>query len=99
MCVWLRVWEIIQVTLTIPLWVTVYCHDAIISSARTYTMKQLLDMGETAQKVAEKRGEGKALETYSWEAWRQPAELTWPLGYLLPLYFFIGRPKRGIAVL
>ena len=92
-----KVWKIACVTVTIPVWLTLFVHDGIVSCARSYTVNELMALGRAANIEAQRRRgqreDGGA--TYVWKAWRRDVNvMKMKAGFktLIPMTFLIGLP-------
>eukprot|EP01083_Nonionella_stella_P042162 114060_1 len=91
-----RIGKCLLIVITAPIWLAVFVHDGIISNARVYTEKELMELTECAKaqvkctlsdKVALKR-----IDDYEWKCWRQNSDMMFPLGYVAPITVLLGVP-------
>ena len=83
-----------MLVLTLPIWITMLVHDAVISNARCYSERELLQLAELAE-TAVNRDKGKDCEPlYEWKCWTQSANMLFPFGLLLTVTVLFGRPRQ-----
>ena len=89
----------ILIMITAPIWVAIIMHDAIISTARCYTEKELIELSESAkaklkQKLSNKDQDRiQKIDDYEWKCWRQNSDMIFPLGHAAPITVLLGVPK------
>lgn len=84
-----RVYSIGLMCLTVPVWLTMFVNDGIVSFARCHKRDEIMELIQLATMKA-----GRKECDYVWQCWRQKSEMMFPYNYLLPMTVLYGRPTK-----
>ena len=88
-----KIYKILRLVITTPLWCMLYMYDGIVSNARAYLKHELINFAKIAQSEIEDM-KGMKDRKYEWNVQTMASNMIFPFNYIVPLTIYTGIPQK-----